>query len=119
MPQPLFPAQVRPPQDGGSKGARPRKRHLRRRSDRLIRLIMLMAIMAGMVISAVIWQQSSTIAKQRALIQLIFQDSLELNKMKQRELQQKQQDKKRSTSSDAQPSGPYADGCIAHHGPCT
>jgi len=103
MPQPLFPAQVRPPQDGGSKGARPRKRHLRRRSDRLIRLIM----------------QSSTIAKQRALIQLIFQDSLELNKMKQRELQQKQQDKKRSTSSDAQPSGPYADGCIAHHGPCT
>jgi hypothetical protein len=112
------PVSVDAPESDSS--GRPRvKRHLRRRSDRLIRLIAVMAIFGGIVVSAVMWQQSTTIARQRELIKVIFQDSLELNKMKQRELRQKQEDKKHTSGDSDKSAGPYADGCMAHRGPCT
>ena len=94
--------------------ARPRKRRLRRRSDRLIRLLAVMAIFGAVVISAVLWHQSLTIERQRALIQQIYQDNLELNK--KRGESQKQPKK---SSADTPGAGPYADGCMVHSGPCT
>jgi hypothetical protein len=117
MPQPASPGVT--PQTEPAHPERPRTRRLRRRSDRIIRLVAVMAILGATVISAVMWQQSQTIAKQRALIQLIFQDSLELNKMRQRELQRRQDEKKRNNSgaTNAVP-GPLADGCVAFTGAC-
>ena len=91
---------------------RPRTRRLRRRSDRLIRLIAVMGIFGAVVISAVLWHQSVTIEQQRALIQQIYQDDLELKK------KQPPQPKKNTTENQL-PAGPYADGCMVHSGPCT
>src|SRR5215471_6002023 len=106
MPQP---ASLGGMQAGPAHSERPRTRRLRRRSDRIIRLVAVMAILGTIVISSVMWQQSQTIAKQRALIQLIFQDSLELNKMRQHEQQRRQDERKRNNSgtSGAAP-GPLA-----------
>ena len=109
------------PQAESARPERPRTRRLRRRSDRIIRLIMVMAILGAVVISAVMWQQSQTIAKQRALIQLIFQDSLELNRMRQREQQRRQDEKKRNNSGTttlAVP-GAVADGCVTLNRACS
>ena len=121
MPQPVPPSPVPSAETiARPRPAKPRARRVRRRSDRLLRIIAIAGAAMCILVSTVTYHQSRTIESQRLLIRSIFKDSIELNGMRQREIQQQQEKKRHPDSSQAQPAaGPYADGCIYRHGLCT